>query len=69
MGMNSHISDGINCSRSLSQRPPKKNDNKKRSRGNDDVVEGLYMIANKLGEVFFATTDHKVLKSSTCSST
>ncbi|KAI8003460.1 hypothetical protein LOK49_LG08G02373 [Camellia lanceoleosa] len=63
MGINSHIGEGINCSSSSSQRPPesstKKNDNKKRLRGNDDVVEGLSMIANKLGEVF-STTNEKL---------
>ncbi|GMP62051.1 hypothetical protein CsSME_00024301 [Camellia sinensis var. sinensis] len=61
MGISSHIGEGINCSSSSSQRPPesstKKNDNKKRPRGNDDVVEGLSMIANKLGEVFSATNE------------
>ncbi|KAI8001785.1 Mannosyl-oligosaccharide 1,2-alpha-mannosidase MNS3 [Camellia lanceoleosa] len=66
MGISSHIGEGINCSSSSSQRPPesstKKNDNKKRPRGNDDVVEGLSveglsMIANKLGEIFSATNE------------
>ncbi|KAI7992183.1 Protein ALP1-like [Camellia lanceoleosa] len=61
MGISSHIGEGINCSSSSSQRPPesstKKNDNKKRPKGNDDVVEGLFMIANKLGEVFSATNE------------
>ncbi|KAI8002511.1 Protein ALP1-like [Camellia lanceoleosa] len=61
MGISSHIGEGINCSSSSSQRPPesstKKNDNKKRPRGNDDIVEGLSMIANKLGEVFSATNE------------
>ncbi|KAI8006232.1 hypothetical protein LOK49_LG07G00556 [Camellia lanceoleosa] len=61
MGITSHIGEGINCFSLSSQRPPKsstkKNDNKKRPRGNDDVVEGLSIIVNKLGEVFFATNE------------
>ncbi|THF94130.1 hypothetical protein TEA_011712 [Camellia sinensis var. sinensis] len=52
MGMNSHIGKGINCSNSSSQQSPKsstkKNANKKRPGSNDDVVERLSMIANKL---------------------
>ncbi|KAI7993156.1 hypothetical protein LOK49_LG12G02321 [Camellia lanceoleosa] len=52
---------GINCSKfhqvNDHRKFYKKNDNKKRPRGNDDVVEGLSMIANKLGEVFSATNE------------